>query len=262
VRKKQTLKNLSEKEKENKVETWVFGHHAVKSLLDSTPERVLALHYVIDKNEDKRHSLVYQAEAFGISCSGVSKSQLENWLGPVTHQGIAVKVRVQKARDENDLLDILKANKKPAFLLILDGVQDPHNLGACLRSAEAAGVDAVLIPEHKAVGLTPVVRKVASGATEWLPLIQVGNLARVMRELKDLGIWFVGTDSVAKKNLYELDLRMPLAWVMGSEGSGLRRLTKELCDFEVSIPLQGKVESLNVSVASAVCLFETLRQRL
>lgn len=244
------------------METWIFGNHAVRALLETTPERALSLHYVPEKNEAKRMDLVYQAEGSGIACQAVTKAQLDSWLGAVTHQGLALKIRAQKMRDENDLLTILENKKKPAFLLILDGVQDPHNLGACLRSAEAAGVDAVLIPDHKAVGLTPVVRKVASGATEWLPLIQVGNLSRVMRELKDLGIWFIGTDGEAKKTLFEIDLRMPLAWVMGSEGSGLRRLTRELCDFEVSIPLQGKVESLNVSVASAICLFETLRQRL
>ena len=163
--------------------------------------------------------------------------------------------------DESDLLELVDKTKNPPFLLILDNVQDPHNLGACLRSADAAGVHAVVIPKDRSVGVTETVRLVACGAAESVPIAQVTNLARVLTQLKKSGLWIVGTTDTAEKTLYEVDLTGPIAMIMGSEGKGLRRLTSEHCDFLVRIPMVGSVESLNVSVATGVCLFEALRQR-
>jgi len=164
-------------------------------------------------------------------------------------------------RDEAFLFDLLRSSRSPAFLLILDNVQDPHNLGACLRSADGAGVQAVVIPKDRSVHLTPAVRTVACGAAEHIPLVEVTNLARLLDQLKEAGVWLVGTTDQAPKLIYEIDLTGPLALVMGSEGKGLRRLTAEKCDFLASIPMHGSVSSLNVSVATGVCLYEAVRQR-
>ena len=164
-------------------------------------------------------------------------------------------------KNEDDLYEIVEANKENIFLLILDNVQDPHNLGACLRSADAAGVHAVIIPKDRSVGMTDTVRHIASGAAENIPLITVTNLARTLDELKKLGIWLVGTSDDAEKVLYEIDLDCPVAIVMGAEGKGLRRLTKESCDFLAKLPMSGTVECLNVSVAAGISLFEVVRQR-
>lgn len=166
-----------------------------------------------------------------------------------------------QTRSEQDLFQILDDLKGDPFLLIMDGVQDPHNLGACLRSAEAAGVHAVIIPRDRAVGMTDVVRLAAAGAAERIPLIQVTNLARTMKALKDAGVWLVGAADQADGLVYDVDLVGPLGLVMGAEGKGLRRLTTEHCDFLVRIPMHGKVGCLNVSVATGVCLFEAVRQR-
>lgn len=163
--------------------------------------------------------------------------------------------------DENDLFGLLDELVEPPLLLILDGVQDPHNLGACLRSADAAGVHAVIAPKDRSVSLTRTVRMIACGAAEKVPFVRVTNLARTMKELQEAGVWLVGTAADSSRSLYDIDLSLPVAFVMGSEGRGLRRLTRERCDFLVSIPMAGSVESLNVSVASGICLFETLRQR-
>ena len=163
--------------------------------------------------------------------------------------------------DEAFLLRLVADLPVPALLLVLDSVQDPHNLGACLRVADGAGAQAVVAPKDRAVGLTETVRKVACGAAEQVPFVQVVNLARTLRRLKEAGLWIVGTSDRAAQSLYELDLTLPLAFVMGSEGFGLRRLTAELCDFMARIPMQGHVSSLNVSVAAGICLYETVRQR-
>jgi len=165
-------------------------------------------------------------------------------------------------RDEADLFKVLENLSVPPFLLVLDNVQDPHNLGACLRVADGAGVQAVVVPKDRSVGLTDTVRAVACGAAEHVPLIQVVNLARTLDQLKEAGIWTVGTADRAEKSIYQLDLTGPLAFVMGSEGKGLRRLTAEKCDFLASIPMCGSVSSLNVSVATGICLYEAVRQRL
>lgn len=175
-----------------------------------------------------------------------------------THTDLNAQTRTM---DETELFALLKSLETPPFLLLLDQVQDPHNLGACLRTADGAGVHAVIAPKDRSVGLTSAVRTVACGAAEHVPYVQVTNLARFMDQLKELGIWLVGTASEAESSLYEADLTGPLGLVMGSEGSGLRRLTRERCDFVVSFPLFGSVESLNVSVATGICLFEAVRQR-
>ncbi|MEW5796002.1 MAG: 23S rRNA (guanosine(2251)-2'-O)-methyltransferase RlmB [Candidatus Zixiibacteriota bacterium] len=165
------------------------------------------------------------------------------------------------ARDESFLFELIKSPELPPFLLILDNIQDPHNLGACLRTADGAGVHAVIIPKDRSVHLTSTVRTVACGAAEHVPVVEVTNLARVMDQLKEAGIWLVGTSDKAAQSLYQIDLKGPLALVMGSEGKGLRRLTSEKCDFLVSLPMHGTVSSLNVSVATGICLYEAVRQR-
>jgi 23S rRNA (guanosine2251-2'-O)-methyltransferase len=174
---------------------------------------------------------------------------------------VALRVKQQQTQDEPYLKALLKRLDEPPFLLILDGVQDPHNLGACLRSADGAGVHGIIAPRDRSVALTPTVRKVASGAAETVPFIQVTNLARTLKWLKDEGVWLIGTAGEATQTLYEIDLRGALAIVMGGEGKGLRRLTREQCDILVKLPMAGSVESLNVSVASAISLYEAVRQR-
>ena len=166
-----------------------------------------------------------------------------------------------KSYDEEDLFALMAKQDKPAFLLILDTVQDPHNLGACLRTANGAGVQAVVVPKDRAVSVTPVVRTVACGAAEKTPLVRVTNLARFLDRLREAGVWLVGTADQAEKSLYEIDLTGPIAFVLGSEGTGIRRLTSEKCDFLAKLPMAGEVESLNVSVAAGVCLYEAVRQR-
>ena len=175
------------------------------------------------------------------------------------HQGVvALAEERQLAVDVDEVLDVIEG---PPLLLILDGVTDPHNLGACLRTADAAGVHAVIAPRDRAVGLNSTVQRVACGAADTVPYLMVTNLARTMRGLKDRGVWLVGTDDQATDSMHQIDARQPMAWVMGAEGEGMRRLTRETCDQLVNIPMLGSVESLNVSVASAVCLYETVRQR-
>lgn len=175
-----------------------------------------------------------------------------------THTDYAAKGR---SLDENGLLSLVGRLERPAFLLILDNVQDPHNLGACLRSADAAGADAVVVPKDRSVGLTETVRHVACGAAEHIPFAVVTNLARTLRQLKEAGVWLVGTTHDTEKLIYDVDLAGPIGIVMGSEGKGLRRLTAEHCDFLARIPMLGSVDCLNVSVATGICLFEVVRQR-
>lgn len=214
------------------------------------------------KRDDKRmaeiHRLVKKA---GIQQQAVDKEQLDRMLPGSNHQGVIARCQLPSVGSESELFAILENLHKPALLLILDGVQDPHNLGACLRCADGAGVDAVVMPKDKSVGITPVVAKVASGALQNTPVIQVTNLARTMERLKKEGVWIVGLDEKGEQTLYDMELKTAVAFAMGAEGPGLRRLTKEKCDFLVQLPMQGVVESLNVSVASGICLYETLRQR-
>lgn len=240
----------------------VYGLHAVEALLKNNPDSVQSLMVMDGRQDERLKSVVALAEKAGIHARSVAKKDLDARCQSGRHQGILALVRGEAPKlSENELGEYLANLSVPPFVLVLDGVTDPHNLGACLRSADAAGVHVVIVPKDRSASLTPVVRKVACGAAEAVPLVQVTNLARTLRELKDAGIWIVGTAGEATETLYEADLCGPLALVMGAEGSGMRRLTKEHCDHLIKIPMIGTVESLNVSVATGVCLFEALRQR-
>lgn len=238
----------------------VFGLHSVEAVL-CRPERVAALWLDQGRRDQRLLALAQTAQAAGIELHWVARQELDRLTGGDRHQGAAARVRPAEVRNETYLEHLLTELRVPPFLLILDGVTDPHNLGACLRSADAAGVHAVIAPRDKACGLTPVVRKVASGAAESVPFVQVTNLARTLRALQQNGVFLVGAAGEAGQSLYQADLRGPLGLVMGAEGSGLRRLTREHCDLLIRIPMAGSVESLNVSVATGICLFEALRQR-
>jgi 23S rRNA (guanosine2251-2'-O)-methyltransferase len=236
----------------------VYGLHAVGAVLERSPERLLELWMAEPRRDARAGALKDRAQAAGVRVQIVSTEALSKLAGEVAHQGAAAAVRPLKAWDEDDLMSALS---EIDFLLVLDGVTDPHNLGACLRTAEAAGAQAVIIPKDRAAAVDGVVRKVAAGAAEFVPVATVTNLARTLSSLKERGIWVVGTDGEAPQSLYEADLDRPLALVLGAEGDGMRRLTRESCDFLVRIPMVGQIESLNVSVAAGVALFEARRQR-
>jgi 23S rRNA (guanosine2251-2'-O)-methyltransferase len=238
-----------------------YGVHTVRVLLTRTPARVRRVLLAGGKDAGRLAELRTLATRHGIQVTTVDDATLDKLAEGGRHQGVLAEVTARSGDPETQLEEALEAASGPPLLLVLDGVQDPHNLGACLRSADAAGVTAVIVPRDRAAGLTPVVRKVAAGAAETVPLVSVVNLARTLRELKERGIWLTGTDDSADKSLYDVDLKGPLALVMGSEGEGMRRLTRECCDQLVSIPMGGAVESLNVSVAAGVVLFEAVRQR-
>jgi 23S rRNA (guanosine2251-2'-O)-methyltransferase len=241
---------------------FVYGLHAINAVLARAPERLLELWIAQPRDDGRTRELRERAQAAGVRVQSVSGEALAKLVGEVAHQGAVAAVRPLKAWDEHDLIESLGqlAGEEP-LLLILDGVTDPHNLGACLRTADAVGAHAVLIPKDRAATVDGVVRKVAAGAAEFVPVASVTNLARAMDMLKERGIWIVGTDGEALQTLYSADLKRPLALVLGAEGGGMRRLTRERCDFLVRIPMAGQVESLNVSVAAGVALFEARRQR-
>ena len=238
----------------------VFGFHAVTVLLRQRPESVLELHAGAERTDGRMRDLLKLAEQKKVRVMAATSERLDGLTGHARHQGVAA--RVAEVKRSNSLDDTLDAVVGPPLLLVLDGIQDPHNLGACLRVADAAGVSAVVAPKDRAVGLTATASKVASGAAETVPYFAVTNLARTLRELKERGIWIVGTDEGARDDLFMADFPDAVAWVLGSEGEGMRRLTREHCDFLVRIPMQGIVESLNVSVAAGIVLFESVRRRL
>jgi 23S rRNA (guanosine2251-2'-O)-methyltransferase len=241
-------------------EELVFGIHAVQALLSRAPQRVISL-YCLQGRADKRlQALLDLAAGEQLPIEWQSRQELDA-LVEGNHQGVVARVRAAKEYKSADLDALLDSLSEPPFLLVLDGVTDPHNLGACLRTAEAAGVHAVIAPKDNAAGLTPVARKVSCGAAEIVPYVAVTNLARQLRALQDRGVWLIGAAGEAEQSIYQLDCTGPLAIVMGAEGSGLRRLTRECCDYLAHIPMAGSVSSLNVSVATGVCLFEALRQR-
>jgi 23S rRNA (guanosine2251-2'-O)-methyltransferase len=240
---------------------FVYGLHAINAVLERAPERVLELWLAQPRDDARSRDLRERAQTAGLRVQSVAAEALAKLVGDVAHQGAVAAVRPLKAWDERDLLESLSQAADP-LLLVLDGVTDPHNLGACLRTADAAGVHAVLIPKDRAATVDGVVRKVAAGAAEFVPVASVTNLARTIDLLKERGIWVVGADGEAPQTLYGADLKRPLALVLGAEGAGMRRLTRERCDFLVRIPMAGRVESLNVSVAAGVALFEARRQRL
>jgi 23S rRNA (guanosine2251-2'-O)-methyltransferase len=239
----------------------VYGLHAVRALLMRRPADVIRLLVAGDRDDARQRELNRLAKEKGVAVAAATNADLDRLSGGAVHQRAIAEVRPSAALNENGLLDLLVASPSPALILVLDGVTDPHNLGACLRTADAAGVLAVVAPRDRAAGLTPAVRKVAAGAAETIPFAQVTNLARTLRDLKSAGLWIVGTAADADRELHAADLTGALAIVMGSEGQGLRRLTRECCDFCIRLPMLGAVESLNVSVATGVVLFEALRQR-
>ncbi len=236
----------------------VFGFHAVLARLRADPKSVLEI-FVDETRQDARaKDLMVSAERGGVRLMRVPTKRLDGFYGGGRHQGVVARVEVKRASDSLD--EILEAVERP-LLLVLDGVTDPHNLGACLRVANAAGAHAVVAPKDRAAGITPTVSKVASGAAEATPYLMVTNLARTLAEIKERNIWVIGADERAETTLYEADLPDSIAWVLGAEGEGMRRLTRESCDLLVRIPMRGEVENLNVSVSAGVCLFESVRRR-
>ncbi len=240
----------------------IYGLHAVESLLQKQPQRVSQLWVASERQDQRMRVLLALAKAADIPIEMVTREKLDRLSQSATHQGVIALCSPAQQYTENDLLTLLDTVVTPPFFLILDGVTDPHNLGACLRTADAAGVTAVIAPKDRAAGLSETAIKVASGAAETVPFIQVTNLARTLTLLKEKGVWLYGAAGEAEKSLYAETFTGPVALVLGAEGSGLRRLTRELCDGLLKIPLQGSVSSLNVSVAAGVCLFEVVRQRI
>ncbi len=238
----------------------MYGIHAVSAILKHHPERILDIWLLKGRTDQKLSALQQQAQSIGLTPQWMNRKAMDDKAESTQHQGILIRVQPPKIATEHDLSQLLDEVDEP-FLLILDGVTDPHNLGACLRNADAAGVHAVIVPKDNSVNLTPAVCKVASGAAETIPLIQVTNLARTMRDLQERSIWLFGAAGEAEKTLYQANFTGGMALVMGAEGHGLRRLTREHCDLLISIPMSGHVSSLNVSVATGVCLFEAVRQR-
>lgn len=240
---------------------YIHGLHAVRAALKYDPGKVLEAWVEKGRRDARMTRLRDELQRLDIPVHAMDRRALDKRCDDGAHQGVVIRYQGEKPRSEEDLKDLLTSLDTPAFLLVLDQVQDPHNLGACLRTADAAGVHAVIAPRDRAVGLTPTVHKVASGAARTVPFFQVTNLARTLEMLKKQGIWLVGTSGDAGQSVYTLDLDGPLAIVMGAEGEGLRRLTSEACDYLAHIPMAGGVESLNVSVATGVMLFEAVRQR-
>ncbi|MGY0150505.1 23S rRNA (guanosine(2251)-2'-O)-methyltransferase RlmB [Edwardsiella tarda] len=239
----------------------IYGIHAVKALLERDPQRFLEV-FVMKGREDRRLlPLLQQLEEGGIRVQVAQRQWLDEKVEGAVHQGIVARVKPGRQYQETDLPDLLASLDHPPFLLILDGVTDPHNLGACLRSADAAGIDAVIVPRDRSAQLNATAKKVACGAAESVPLIRVTNLARTMRLLQEENIWIIGTAGEADHSLYQSKMAGAMALVMGAEGDGMRRLTREHCDELISIPMAGSVSSLNVSVATGICLFEAVRQR-
>ncbi len=243
----------------------VFGIHAVNALIKTAPERFIELWLLKGRDDDRLMPIINLARKYGIPTQLVQRKVLDDKSRGEQHQGVVARVKPGKTFTEADLDDIIaKAEQQDQapFFLILDGVTDPHNLGACLRNADAAGVQAIIVPKDNAARLTATVRKVAVGAAEAVPLVQVTNLARTMKALQQSGVWIIGTAGETDTCLYDVKLSGPMALVMGAEGKGMRRLTRENCDQLVKLPMAGSVSSLNVSVATGICLFEIVRQRL
>ena len=237
----------------------VFGFHAVLSRLRADPASVVEIFLDETRNDARGKDLAALAERAGVRLMRVPTKRLDGFYGGGRHQGVVARVDI---KDLGHSLDELLERVEKPLLLVLDGVTDPHNLGACLRVANAAGAHAVVAPKDRAAGISPAVSKVASGAAEATPYLMVTNLARTLAEIKERNIWVVGADERAERSLYEADLPESIAWVLGAEGEGMRRLTRESCDLLVRIPMQGEVESLNVSVSAGVCLFESVRRRV
>ena len=240
---------------------WLIGIHPVTAALESGRHSISRLLLAKEANNPRALELDDLAPQQGIKVERSSRRELDRISEGERHQDVLAEFAATNMWAEADLPSLLDRIEGTPLILVLDGVQDPHNLGACLRTAEAAGVQLVIVPKDKSASLTPVARRAASGAAEVLDIVMITNLARVLRLLKEQGIWLAGAADEASQEIYQIDLTGPLALVMGSEGKGLRRLTAELCDYQVRIPMAGSVSSLNVSVATGVCLFEIIRQR-
>jgi 23S rRNA (guanosine2251-2'-O)-methyltransferase len=240
----------------------LIGINSVEAALSHDPKNIVELFIETGSANARLKELSERARDLGVKPHGRTRELLDRMTGGARHQGVVAQYRAAPPRSENDLAGLVEAAGREALVLVLDGVTDPHNLGACLRSAEAAGVTAVVVTKDKAVGITPIVRRASAGAADRVPFIAATNLARTLRALKEQGVWLVGLAGEAEsQDFYAVDLKGPIALVVGSEGEGLRRLTREQCDFLARIPMRGAVDSLNVSVATGVGLFEVLRQR-
>jgi 23S rRNA (guanosine2251-2'-O)-methyltransferase len=240
----------------------VYGLHPVQSLLEHSPERVRQLWLQAGRDDERLAAILGLAGRAGIPVERVRRESLDRMAAGGRHQGVVASAVEPPALGDDDLEALLDGLGETPFLLVLDGVQDPRNLGACLRTADAAGVHAVIVPRDRAAGLTGAGRKAAAGAADTVPLVRVVNLARCLKKLKARGIWLVGADAEGPGTVFEADLAGPLALVLGAEGTGLRRLTREACDLLVRLPMQGRVESLNVAVAAGVFLYQALSRRL
>ncbi|HEX6828421.1 MAG TPA: 23S rRNA (guanosine(2251)-2'-O)-methyltransferase RlmB [Burkholderiales bacterium] len=241
-------------------ERFIYGFHALTARLRRDASAVREIYFDAVRHDPRMRALLDLARSKGVRAIEADPARLAGIARGGRHQGVAA--RVEAGPRAADLEEVLEGLQEPVLLLVLDGVQDPHNLGACLRTADAFGVHALIAPRDRAAGISATVEKVASGAAETVPFFAVTNLARTLRELKERGIWTVGAAADSEKDLYATRLAGPLAWVLGAEGEGLRRLTRETCDELVAIPMHGSVESVNVSVAAGICLFETRRQRV
>ena len=241
----------------------LFGFHAVGVRLKTAPQSIIEVYFEPTRRDARMRQFLDKANEAGVRLIEADGPRLSKLAGSHGHQGVAARVDpVPQVRSLDELLEQLEADGAEApLLLVLDGITDPHNLGACLRVADGAGAHAVIAPKDHAAGINATVAKVASGAAETMPYFMVTNLARTSGELKERNIWITGTSDDAPKTIYEVDLKGPSALVLGAEGAGMRQLTRKTCDQLVSIPMKGAVESLNVSVASGVCLYEALRQR-
>ncbi len=242
--------------------TKIFGIHAVQAALDFSADKIKHI-WVDNQRQDKRlQPLLKQLKGLSLNIEKADRKRLDKLTDGKNHQGIVAEVELPGVHSEEELKHRVTTMDDMPFFLILDQVQDPHNLGACLRSADAAGVHGVIITKDNSAGITPTVCKVASGAAETMPVYQVTNLARTLRWMKEQNIWIVGSTGDTDQSIFKTDLNMPLAIVMGTEGTGMRRLTQEQCDFLVKIPMVGQVESLNVSVAAGIMIYEAFKQRI
>ena len=241
----------------------LFGFHAVGVRLKMAPQSIIEIHFEPTRRDARMRQFIDRVKEAGVRLIESDSLRIAKLAGSHGHQGVAARVQtIEQVHSLDELLENLEASgTAQPLILVLDGITDPHNLGACLRVADGAGAHAVIAPKDHAAGINATVAKVASGAAETMPYFMVTNLARTLNELKERNIWIIGTSDDADKTIYEVDLKGPVALVLGAEGAGMRQLTRKTCDELVSIPMQGAVESLNVSVASGVCLYEALRQR-
>ena len=240
---------------------YVYGLHAVQAMLERAPKRVRQLKVQRGRLDARMQALLELAESEALDIERVMPDELDRLADGGVHQGVVAAVTPSQLWSEEMLGHLLDREEGVPLLLVLDGVTDPHNLGACLRSADAAGAQAVIIPRDRSASLSPTVRKVACGAAETVPLVAVTNLSRTLKQLQQRGLWVVGTAGEAEQLLYDIDLKVPSVIVMGAEGTGMRRLTREHCDYLAKLPMAGTVSSLNVSVTAGICLFEAVRQR-